>query len=286
MSSPHLEVIPRIIDSSIAAAYQPLPKVSTEPVTKVASPDDGASKVAVVALPLTVTQKFFATIKDYMIPILFIISVIVIIYVLWKYWTKYRTNPDAIVAPASDTTAQEVMRIPGPTPSPIASADLSKYILSTDGSSEGDANSVHGKLSTIDEDTESHSSAEDETNSALSLESDAESDSDEESDSDDTDRDDADHESDVESIISEPDFSVISDLINQPIEAYASDRFEYLNDDNVSVANSIHTEIDTDETHMDDEGQRPSGSSDPYSLLAKPATKAPKRVKKTKRVVL
>ena len=67
-----------------------------------------------------------------------------------------------------------------------------------------------------------------------------------------------------------PDFSVISNLINQPIDEYANDRFEYLNDD----ADSVQGHLDTEETHMDDD-------EEPQLV-----TKTTKRAKKSKRVVL
>jgi hypothetical protein len=268
MSTQHLEVVPRIIDPSIAASYQLPSKTSTnaESTKVIATKMRRDSHMAAVVVPLTVTQKFFTTIKDYLVPILFIIATIVIIYVLWKYWTKYRTKVDTeaamVMQHAANTLpadSQEAMGNPVPT-------DLSKYILTTDGSSESDGDSIHGKLSTISEDMEPSSSLEDDANSLPSLEYDSNNDSND---------DESDGESDVESLISEPDFSVISNLINQPIDEYVNDRFEYLNDDNISATNSIHTEMDPDESHMEDD-----------TLDPKPVAKAPKRGKKTKRVVL
>lgn len=280
MSTPHIEVVPRIIDSSIAAAYQTPSKLSTESKKDVptqasesVSPSaDASTVVSAVVVPRTFTEKFFTTLKDYLIPILFIIAVIAIIYILWTYWTKYRIKSDVVPVVADSTKQDDMINPP---------EDLSKYILNTDDSSETDSN--HDKLSVIDEGSEPYTSNDHDTNSIPSLESEQEEENESESDDEENDIESEGDVSDVESLISEPDFSVISNLINQPISEYANDRFEYLNDDSmpvsgtpeddtISLANSIHTEIDTDENHM----------NEPLESTAK----VTKRVKKPKRMVL
>jgi hypothetical protein len=280
MSSPHIEVVPRIIDSSIAAAYQ-TPSKDTTDSKKEVQPQVSDSTVqptvvpAIVSVvPRTFTEKFFSTLKDYLIPIVFIIAVIVIIYILWTYWTKYRVKSDVVPVVTDSIKQNDTNNQP---------KDLSKYILDTDDNS--DTNSITSKLSVIEEGSEPHTSND--HDSIPSLESvqdkdDNEDDNEDDKDDNEDDKDDNDI-SDVESLISEPDFSVISNLINQPIGEYANERFEYLNDDGmsltgtpeddaISVANSIHTEIDTDETHM----------NEPLESVIKNT----KRTKKPKRMVL
>jgi hypothetical protein len=289
MSSPHIEVVPRIIDSSIAAAYQ-TPSKDTTDSKKEVQPQVSDSTVqptvvpAIVSVvPRTFTEKFFSTLKDYLIPIVFIIAVIVIIYILWTYWTKYRVKSDVVPVVTDSTKQNDTNNQP---------EDLSKYILDTDDNS--DTNSITGKLSVIEEGSEPHTSNDNDSIPSLESvqddeENDVQDDEDDENDVQDDEDDENDENeeendvSDVESLISEPDFSVISNLINQPISEYANDRFEYLNDegmsltgtpedDAISVANSIHTEIDTDETHM----------NEPLESVIKNT----KRTKKPKRMVL
>ena len=263
MSTPHLEVIPRIIDTSIAAAYQ-APSETAETPTVFDKPDapqvQQGGKVIMSDMPMTVTQKFFSTLRDYIIPILFIIAVIAIIYVLWKYWTTYRASVKDVIVVEPKGNQLEALESP-PQLDAASTLDLSKYILSNE-SSNGDNESAHGKLSTIDELEENDSLH------PLEYTDDSDEEEDEEDASDDDDEEEE-EESDSDSVASVPDFSVISNLINQPIDEYANDRFEYLNDD----ADSVQGHLDTEETHMDDEEPQP-------------VTKTTKRAKKSKRVVL
>lgn len=225
MSTPHLEVIPRIIDTSIAASYQ----TSTKPTTNSAptpvnesndastEPKGGNTPTVVPYVPRTFTQKFFSTLKDYMVPILFIIAVLVVIYIVWKYWTTYRNATPVVVdpQPVIDTFNANKRETPP--------EDLSRFLLSED-NSDDDNHSVHSKLSTIIENSQSN---------------DSDNDADEESNDDEEDEEDEEvDESDNESVISAPDFSVISNLINQPINDYSNDRFEYLQDVNMNESYS------------------------------------------------
>lgn len=221
MSTPHLEVIPRIIDTSIAASYQtpakttptPTPTPVNESNDDGTEPKDGNTPTVIPYVPRTFTQRFFSTLKDYMVPILFIITVLVVIYIVWKYWTTYRNATPVAVdpQPVIDTFNANKPETPP--------EDLSRFLLSED-NSDDDNHSVRSKLSTIIENSkETDSQSNDSDNDA--------DDADEESNDDDVD------ESDNESVVSAPDFSVISNLINQPIDDYNNNRFEYLQDVNM-----------------------------------------------------
>lgn len=269
MATPHLEVIPRIIDTSIAAAYQ-APSETAETPTVFDKQDSAQSQQecnnVVASGSMTVTQKFFSTLRDYIIPILFIVAVIAIIYVLWKYWTTYRASTKEPIVAEPNSNQLEV-----PTQSEHASSlDLSKYILSNE-SSNGDNESVQGKLSTIDELEETNSLPSIEYNDEEEDESSEASEDEEEDESSEASDEEDEYESESESIVSVPDFNVISNLINQPIDEYDNNRFEYLNDDDTN----IQGHLDAEETHMDEEEVEPQ-----------PVPKTAKRAKRSKRVVL
>lgn len=229
MSTPHLEVIPRIIDTSIAASYQVPAKPSSVagnesnvvPNGSTAEPKTGAAVTAIPYVPPTFTQRFFSKLKDYAIPILFIIAVMVVIYIVWKYWTTYR-NVATITVESQPVIDSFDSNKPDNPPE-----DLSRFLL-TDDNSDDENESVHSKLSTIIENNE-----------------DTDNDADEES----SDEEEEDDESDNESVVSAPDFSVISNLINQPIDDYSSARFEYLQPDNESY-------LQKNEFNSDDEEEK------------------------------
>lgn len=299
MSTPHLEVIPRIIDTSIAASYQspakPASKESVEQPNDASTESKGSTTPTVVPyVPPTFTQKFFSKLKDYIVPILFIIAVMVVIYIVWKYWTTYRTAALVTVDPQP---AIDTFKSNKPSDPP---EDLSRFLLTED-NSEDDNESVHSKLSTIIENSEE---AETQSN-------DSDNDADEES------NDGEDEESDNESVVSAPDFSVISNLINQPIDDYGNSRFEYLQDvnesylqehsyheeeeeekeeqsdhlfDNKSTTSSIHTEAVTDQNNDQDiDDDVIDAVTETVNLVVKEADvvkpKA-KKSKKPKRIVL
>lgn len=213
----HLEVVPRIIDDTIAASYKPttnlqIPKDSTpaKVIQEHTNPDN------IPNAPLTVTQKFFTTLSDYSIPILFSIFVFIIIYVVWKYWTTYRNpkqqmnnNESLIVTPNQNTDND---------PPDVAndhSHDLSKYIIGSDEGSddEEDANEDDGS----DDDEEEGSDYEEED------EEEEEEDEEEE-----------DEETNHASSFVMPDMAMISELINQPIT----------DDDMLSSLNKHHPRVE------------------------------------------
>lgn len=264
MSTPHLEVIPRIIDSSLSANYQKQepkqePKQHEEP-----APQE-TSKVSQVVAPiaLTFTQKFFRTLKDYMIPILFIIAVIAIAYIVWTYFTKYRNK-----------TIEE----PSPEPLLVSTIedkpDLSRYVFDEEESSNEDSNEERNNhtLSTIEEISEEESKQEESEEESENDESGEESGN--ESNTDDnlfeilskhSDKD----EDKPPSLITEPDLDVISNLINQPI------------DDTYIMQE--HRQFDyVDETPAESETEEESI----FTLLPESDKPKPKRTRKPKRVVL
>ncbi len=292
MSSPHVEVIPRIIDTSIAATYQAAPTPQTVSPTVVENDTSEASTTpvqeAVSKAPTSFTQRFFSTLKDYLIPILFVISVIVVVYIMWKYWTSYRNVSVAATAviPTNSTNKESLSkRIPCMESNKYPSEskeDLSKYILA----SQSDAESVRSKLSTVSEGEEESSASSDNENS-----------SDDEDDSSDDEHaslpslicesDDMDNHS----VSSEPDFNMIANLINAPIEEeHIHSRFEYLESigeqpDTEQVDEDLDEQEDDQYTHQDPDGQSEQEEDiDQEEDQESPVRVQPKKSKRAKRI--
>jgi hypothetical protein len=253
MSTPHIEVVPRIIDSSISATYQ-------KPEPKAADPKPKEEKVVNVAAPiaLTFTQKFFRTVKDYTIPILFIILVIVVVYIFWKYFTKYRNQP-AITSVIEQPKLTEI----------APREDLSKYILD----SSSDECEDDCKLSTIEEESENHSEQESEQESG----------------------DESENESDNESppsLITEPDLHTISELINQPIDENdyileESKRFEYIDESNNKSDDESNNKSDDESNNKsDDESNNKSDDESMFTLPSDLSKTKIRKSRKPKRLVL
>lgn len=231
----HLEVVPRIIDDTIAASYKPttnlqIPKDSTpaKVIQEHTNPDN------IPNAPLTVTQKFFTTLSDYSIPILFSIFVFIIIYVVWKYWTTYRNpkqqmnnNESLIVNPNQNTDND---------PPDVAndhSHDLSKYIIGSDEGSddEEDANEDEGS----DDDEEEDDEEDDEDEGSDDDEEEEGSDYEEEDEEEEEeDEEEEDEETNHASSFVMPDMAMISELINQPIT----------DDDMLSSLNKHHPRVE------------------------------------------
>lgn len=230
----HLEVVPRIIDDTIAASYKPttnlqIPKDSTpaKVIQEHTNPDN------IPNAPLTVTQKFFTTLSDYSIPILFSIFVFIIIYVVWKYWTTYRNpkqqmnnNESLIVNPNQNTDND---------PPDVAndhSHDLSKYIIGSDEGSddEEDANEDEGS----DDDEEDDEEDDEDEGSDNDEEEEEEGSDDEEEEEEEEDEEEEDEETNHASSFVMPDMAMISELINQPIT----------DDDMLSSLNKHHPRVE------------------------------------------
>ncbi len=238
----HLEVVPRIIDDTIAASYKPttnlqIPKDSTpaKVIQEHTNPDN------IPNAPLTVTQKFFTTLSDYSIPILFSIFVFIIIYVVWKYWTTYRNpkqqmnnNESLIVNPNQNTDND---------PPDVAndhSHDLSKYIIGSDEGSddeedaneddEEDANEDDGS----DDDEEDDEEDDEDEGSDNDEDEEEEGSDDEEEEEEEEDEEEEDEETNHASSFVMPDMAMISELINQPIT----------DDDMLSSLNKHHPRVE------------------------------------------
>ncbi len=115
----HIEVAPRMWDKSIAAPY-----ISSKAV-KEAEPEASpqTEKVATIAVA---ASGFIYKLKTYLLPIFFVLAIIIVIYVLWKYFTKYRKQraEQKLAEQAMLTQAEPIA--PSPTDTVIA-GDTSKY---------------------------------------------------------------------------------------------------------------------------------------------------------------
>ena len=285
MQTQHLEVIPRIIDESIAANYQKSNSLSAASTKLEDAPAVSMKKTEEILAP-TFTQRFFSTLKDYIVPILFILAVIIMVYILWKYFTKYRNRPESkleeTVAPMIEHHASNT-------------SDLSKYIFDTESISDDET-----KLSTIDEGSKEESNNDssedsDEEESESDDEEESESDDEEEPESNDDSSEDSDEEepepsdeeldnesNSIPSLITEPDFNTIADLINQPIDAYLSDekpldRFEY-----------ISADASDNESKQEDESLVDDYALDSSIFTIEPKADKPKsrKSRKSQRIVL
>ncbi len=164
-STEHIEVAPRMWDKTIAAPYTPGTKPAAE-----APPEQSAERVVVPAVGL------LYKLKTYLLPVVFVLALIVVIYILWKYFTKYRKQKaEAALMLGGHTSPQA--------DNPLATIedDTSKYECGSDSDesedeaedeAEGEAESEDGsvseesdtcKLSTIEEiDEDALSGSEDE----------------------------------------------------------------------------------------------------------------------------
>lgn len=285
MQTHHLEVIPRIIDSSIAANYQkaePTP-VKLEEQTKCEAVVQTDVIVAGAAVAPTFTQRFFSTLKDYIIPILFVLLVIIIIYIVWKYFTNYRSAPVVVPLVEQDPTSAE--SVPD-------KPDLSKYMFTDD---DSDADETNSKLSIIEEESEDESEVEgsgDESDEEEN-ESEVEEESGEEEDESEAEEESEDDHDSLPSLITEPDFDAITNLINQPIDTYLLDekveRFEYINQ---TMEDDLNQETDYSSDRVDnyiqpedqEETDQPDDSM--FNLTLAPPKPKAKKARKSKRVVL
>ncbi len=225
MSAPHVEVVPRIIDTSIAATYaSPLTAKSTAPESTVFQSNDTKPPALMAALPpVTFTQRFFSTIKDYIVPIMFVISVIVVIYVVWTYWTIHR-NQMITVQPTPESNPPQQGLLGGAPglaePEPMSEPeDLSKYLVATSASDEG-TQYVQSKLVSIQEVSSDSSCDESEESEELENEESEEESEDEleEGSEDEHDMPLLESITDADAPIFEPNFAAISELINQPFD--------------------------------------------------------------------
>ena len=150
----HMEVAPRMWDKTIAATYTSKKKEDADTeeddtVIEVAAKSGGAAVVAAATTAASSAiqdMSFFTRFKTYLMPALFVLCFIVVSYILWKYFTKYKNEPkkETPVIQASDLD-EDPMAI-------LASEDLHKYELdSDDEQSIPDTIKPHNKLYDIEE---------------------------------------------------------------------------------------------------------------------------------------
>jgi len=127
----HIEVAPRMWDKSIAVPYTPSNsnKDTSNEIIQQSSAEDSTIDPTSVIVPAT---GLLHTLKTYLIPILFVLGVIIVIYVLWKYFTKYRKQKiEAAMNKNKDADS--------PNPDSIESmldGDTSKYECESDNEDE------------------------------------------------------------------------------------------------------------------------------------------------------
>ncbi len=286
MQTQHLEVIPRIIDASIAVNYQKAEPLATSapsaPPASTPTPDNiQKNNAAMVAAP-TFTQRFFTAVKDYMIPILFVIVVIVCIYILWKYFTKYRTSTEEPIVVHEALTENTAPDKP----------DLSKYVFDANCSDDEETDS---KLSVIEEESGDESGEESDEESGED-ESGEESDEDEsgEDESGEDESGDENEESGEEegsendslpSLITEPDLNAINNLINQSIDHQHIDTF--LLDERPELINYNQSSERFEYISPTPEAsENENESDDMFNLSTEESKPKARRARKSKRVVL
>ncbi len=214
----HMEVAPRMWDKTIAATYDPKPKSvdsqdasSSEEDTIEAIPADTTTAVVAAA---SKGSLFFARLKSYLIPALFVIALIVVVYVFWKYFTKYRntkkeSDHNLPIINESDITPNHS---PKKTTNPtvlIQSQDMSKYEYdSAESEEESEDEDSPPRLEIIEEISKDGSDADD--SSSESSEESAESIDSESSESSESDE----EVEEPKEVTPEPDISEIQQLIS------------------------------------------------------------------------
>ncbi len=223
-SQEHIEVAPRMWDKSIAASYAPKGSSASPNVSKT-EPSTSDTEVVEVVTPATAaapknvaivgTVGIISKLKQYLIPIALVLGVIMIGYILWTYFTKYRKPKDTTIPVITEKELK---------PSPaqiISSMDTSKYEV------DSDDESVRGgkHLFTIEEGKEDDSESGDSEESEDDDDEEG-SDEDEESCEDDSEDDSSDEE--------EPDLDEIEQMIH---------------DDTIIDINDTNTPTDISDMH-------------------------------------
>jgi hypothetical protein len=225
-SSEHIEVAPRMWDKSIAASYTPKRASDPPPMedpandTEQESEESQSGEITTVS-PATasVAMGFFTKLKQYLIPVAFVLAVMIVIYVLWKYFTKYRNAKKANLPIIKE---DDLNKPPNPVQL-IASEDMSKYEYETDDESEPDVKPKK-RLETIAE-----SSNEESDDEGSEEDSDDEADDEsysEESGEESEDSNESDDESDNSDEEDTPDLDEIEQMIHDHSIIDISDRNE------------------------------------------------------------
>jgi hypothetical protein len=200
----HMEVAPRMWDKTIAATYTPSSKKSLP------SRDRDEERLADTAIVPTVlisggAFSLIDRLKSYLLPAFFVICLLVVVYVVWTYFTKYRNArkpTDATIMIGEEDIKQTVSKTIDPQ-TIIQSEDMSKYEYDSDEESVAPSKD---RLSVIEE--------EDEQMSIEQFNESSEDDSvSEEEDEDEDDGDDED-EDEEGSLSGGPDIAAIEELIS------------------------------------------------------------------------
>lgn len=205
----HMEVAPRMWDKTIAATY--VPKSKERHLTE---PDDDTNTEVISAgspsatVPVVTAVSFFSRLKTYLMPAIFVICLIIVVYVLWKYFTKYRNAKKAAIDCSVPTINEaDILKLQTKQkhmPDPrviIQTEDMSKYEYDSDDSDADDSPppTLHRHLSMIEEEEEKDSSEDsDKASSKTSSKASDDESSDEDSDDDQASDEDDDEASDDE----------------------------------------------------------------------------------------
>jgi hypothetical protein len=200
----HMEVAPRMWDKTIAAKYTHSSKKTHEDPS-----DQSVDTVAtIIDKPVVVAGgvlSLASRLKSYLIPALFVVCLIVVVYVIWTYFTKYRNarkEDNTNMIAEDDIKRIEAARTLNPQLI-IQTEDMTKYEYDSDDSEE----ETKSRLSAIQEESsipELLSSDDEEEEHEGDDDSDDQTDVEIEGDSDD----------DIKSEPSQPDIDAIQELIS------------------------------------------------------------------------
>jgi tRNA_anti-like len=200
----HMEVAPRMWDKTIAAKYTHSSKKTHEDPS-----DQSVDTVAtIIDKPVVVAGgvlSLASRLKSYLIPALFVVCLIVVVYVTWTYFTKYRNarkEDNTNMIAEDDIKRIETARALNPQLI-IQTEDMTKYEYDSDDSEE----ETKSRLSAIQEESsipELLSSDDEEEEPEGDDDSDDQTDEEFESDSED----------DIKSEPSQPDIDAIQELIS------------------------------------------------------------------------
>jgi hypothetical protein len=202
----HMEVAPRMWDKTIAATYTPSSKKS--PPARESDDEEMSMDTAVV--PKVIISggalSLMDRLKTYLLPAFFIICLLVVVYVIWTYFTKYRNArkpTDTTIMIGEEDIKQTTPKTTIDPQTIVQSEDMSKYEYDSDDDS---VTPSKDRLSVIEEEDEELSIEQ------FNESSEDDSVSDEESEDDSV----SDEESDDEGSLSgsSPDIAAIEELIS------------------------------------------------------------------------
>ena len=131
----HMEVAPRMWDKSLAAAYSPkvreLEPVQEEHDIVVATSNSTNVEPTGKAVVAASTVSLFTRMKTYLLPAVVVICILILGYVTWTYYTKYRQkkSEETPVIDAGDIPEAEQLKNPALI---VASEDTTKYEYDSD----------------------------------------------------------------------------------------------------------------------------------------------------------